>query len=132
MQKLGMSLPPLTNLSAGLPTSTDQPLISAEQAQYAAERARVLFGCYRKGDANDPDTYTAAITAVLAEYPPEVMRVVTDPRTGMPRKLSWLPTVKEVSDACDAEVRAQKAVKYLTEKGWRWTDGKWVKPEEAA
>ena len=28
---------------------------------------------YRKGDANDPETYTAAITAIMAEYEPEVI-----------------------------------------------------------
>ena len=127
MQKLGMSLPLRTNSSENLPSLTDPRPISAEQAQYAAERARVLFGCYRKGDANDPDTYTAAITAVLAEYAPEVMRAVTDPRTGIPRKLSWLPTIKEVSDACDAEVRWQSSLKYMEAKGYVWNGEKWEK-----
>lgn len=62
-----------------------------------------MFGCYRKGDANDPDTYVAAVAAVLAGYDLEVIRKVTDPRFGLPRRLSWMPTVKEVADACDDE-----------------------------
>jgi hypothetical protein len=67
---------------------------------YAAERARLLLGCYRTGDANDPETYVAAITAILARYPEEVITTVTHPATGLPSKKGWLPTVKEVTDAC--------------------------------
>jgi hypothetical protein len=69
---------------------------------YAAERARLLFGCYRTGDANDPATYVAAITAVLARFPEDIITQVTHPVTGLPHVKSWLPTVKEVTDACVA------------------------------
>src|SRR5260370_1058576 len=37
-------------------------------SEYATERARLLLGCYRTGDANDPATYVAAIAATLARY----------------------------------------------------------------
>jgi hypothetical protein len=74
----------------------------ARQTEYAAERARLLLGCYRTGDANDPDTYVAAVTAVLSRYPEEIVTEVTHPATGLPRQKSWLPTVKEVFDACQA------------------------------
>jgi len=67
-------------------------------------RAKILFGCYRTGDANDPETYVAAIAAILARYPEEVMTAVTHPATGLPSKKGWLPTVKEVADACDDAV----------------------------
>lgn len=67
---------------------------------YAAQRAKLLLGCYRTGDANDPATYVAAITAILVRYPEEVITEVTHPATGLPSKKGWLPTVKEVSDAC--------------------------------
>jgi hypothetical protein len=43
----------------------------------------VLFGSYRRGDANDPDAYVAAIAAVLSSYPAEIIREATDPRTGI-------------------------------------------------
>lgn len=69
---------------------------------YAAQRAKLLLGCYRTGDANDPETYVAAITAVLARYPEEVITQVTHPATGLPSKKGWLPTVKEVAEACGA------------------------------
>jgi hypothetical protein len=69
-----------------------------------------MFGCYRKGDANDPDTYVAAITATLARYPEDVIRDVTHPATGLPTKQSFLPTVKEVFDACEAIVQPKREV----------------------
>jgi hypothetical protein len=71
---------------------------------YAAMRAKILLGCYRTGDANDPETYVAAVTAVLSHYPEEVITSVTHPVTGLPSKKGWLPTVKEVTEACDAAV----------------------------
>ena len=66
-------------------------------------RAKILLGCYRTGDANDPETYIAAITAALARYPEQIITSVTHPVSGLPSKTSWLPTIKEVVDACDAE-----------------------------
>ena len=73
-----------------------------------------MFGCYRKGDANDPDTYTAAVAAVLSEYPEDTIRHVTDPRTGMPsrprvdrtgRSYTGLPDVGDVRLACEDHYR---------------------------
>jgi hypothetical protein len=64
----------------------------------------LLLGCYRTGEANDPKTYVAAITAVLSRYPQDVITSVTHPVTGLPSKSGWLPTIKEVTDACNAAV----------------------------
>lgn len=66
-----------------------------------------MFGCYRRGDANDPDTYVAAIAAMLATYPEDVIQTVTNPTTGLPRKSPFLPSVSEVAAACDAEMKAE-------------------------
>jgi hypothetical protein len=90
------SFKPLTTSSSALPPST----IREDLTAYAAIRAKLLLGCYRTGEANDPETYVAAITAVLAKYPREVITSVTHPVTGLPSKKGWLPTVKEVNDAC--------------------------------
>lgn len=81
----------------------------------AAERAAILLGCFRRGDAADPDIYVGALTAVLAEYPVHVVRQVTDPRTGLPSRVQFLPTVKEVRDACDAIEAAERAREERTE-----------------
>lgn len=91
---------------------------------YAAKRARLLFGCYRKGDANDPDTYVAAITAVLSRYDESVIRAVTHPSKGLPIRTNFLPTVKEVFEACEhlaapkreAEARAKRIEKQIGER----------------
>jgi hypothetical protein len=78
-----------------LPTSTT----GEDLTSYAAQRAKLLLGCYRTGDANDPQTYVAAITAVLARFPRDVITAITHPVTGLPSKKDWLPTVKEVFEA---------------------------------
>jgi hypothetical protein len=83
-----------------LPASMAQ---SAKISTYATERAQLLLGCYRSGEANDPDTYVAAIAATLARYSAAIITDVTHPVSGLPARLSWLPTVKEVFTACEAE-----------------------------
>lgn len=95
------SFRPLTISVENLPASTAQ---QEALTTYAADRARLLLGCYRTGEANDPETYVAAITSILSRYPEAVITEVTHPATGLPKKKSWLPTVKEVSDACDEAV----------------------------
>jgi hypothetical protein len=60
-----------------------------------------LFGCFRRGDANDPEVYVAAISAMLAQYPDWVVTKVTDPMRGIPSEMDFLPTVKEVKEACE-------------------------------
>lgn len=72
----------------------------------------------------------AGVTAVLAEYEPDVVHRVTDPRTGLARQVSWLPTLKELSDACD-NAKAMIELKPLMEsKGYHWDGKKWEKGAE--
>jgi hypothetical protein len=79
---------------------TGSPNSAMCSPQIAAQRAALLFGCYRRGDANDPVTYSAAVTAVLTSFPEHVVEYVTDPRTGIPSEVQWLPSVAEVKQAC--------------------------------
>jgi hypothetical protein len=46
----------------------------------------------------------AAVTAVLSHFTEEVITAVTHPVTGLPKKSSWLPTIKEVNDACNEAI----------------------------
>ena len=71
-------------------------------AALSTHRATILLGCYRKGDAADPDTYVAAIAATLSSFSEEIVHRVTDPVNGLPSQSQFLPTVKEVHDACAA------------------------------
>jgi hypothetical protein len=64
----------------------------------------LLLNSYRSGAAADPDTYVSAIVSLLTAYPEQVVCLVTDPRTGIARKIKWLPTVFEVREACEREM----------------------------
>ncbi len=71
---------------------------------YATERAKMLFGCYRRVDANDPDTYVAALSVVLSTYDTDLIREVTDPRTGIQtseKHMTFMPSVGELKVYCD-------------------------------
>jgi hypothetical protein len=64
----------------------------------------MLFGCYRRGDANDPDTYVNAVAAVLAVYDVDLIREVTDPRTGIQtteKFSSFMPNAGELRIYCE-------------------------------
>lgn len=95
------------------------------------KRTAILFGCYRRGDANDPEIYTAAIAATLADFSAEVVEYVTDPRSGLPAKLKWLPAVAEVREACQKHKEFCEGRDRMIAKGWRLVGNKWIKPEAA-
>lgn len=67
----------------------------------AAKATRVLLGCFRTGEASDPEVYTLAVEATLAQYPEHIIRQVADPRTGLPASAKFLPTVSEIRAACE-------------------------------
>jgi hypothetical protein len=85
-------------------TPHSNPSFGSCDPSVAADRARILLGCYRKGDANDPEVYAGAMISVLSRYPESVARSVTEPATGLPSRLKWLPSVAEVVEACEAEM----------------------------
>jgi len=104
------------NLKALQASQSDKQMQEYRSGQdrqgFASLRAGMMFGCYRKQDANDPEIYVAAVTAILSEYPDSVIETVTDPRTGLPSKIKWLPTVAEVKSECESHmyrVRYQEA-----------------------
>ena len=72
----------------------------------AKQGAARLLGCYRTGDANDPEAYISAVVSVLARYPVQIIREVTEPATGLPARLKWLPAIAEIREEC--EILAQR------------------------
>ncbi len=48
--------------------------------------------------------------AVLSEYPPHIVDLVTDPRSGLPSRLNFPPSIKEIRDACNALVEQRKRI----------------------
>jgi hypothetical protein len=94
--------------------------------------ALMLFGCYRKGDANDPEIYAAAIAATLSDFTREVVDYAVDPRTGIASKVKFLPTVAEVREFCQAHADWCVARDRMIAKGYKLVSMRWVKPGEAA
>jgi hypothetical protein len=80
----------------------------------ALDRAKLLLGCYRRTDANDPETYIAAIAAVLSLYDAALIRDATDPRTGIQtsaKHAAWPPNVGELKAFCDDEAGHRSRMK---------------------
>jgi hypothetical protein len=76
----------------------------------------VLFGSYRRGDANDPDAYVAAIAAVLSGYETDLIREVTDPRTGIcatEKYMSFMPNAGELKVYCEGVAARRERMQRL-------------------
>jgi hypothetical protein len=87
------------------PTPTEKPSAMSPvkcSTKLATMRARILIGCYRKSEANDPEIWLTAVVSVLTRYTTDVAIAVTEPATGLPAKSKWLPSVAEIVEACDA------------------------------
>lgn len=69
-----------------------------------------MAACYRMTDAMHPEMYCASMAGVLSEYSADIIEKVTDPRTGVPRRLKWLPSVAEVVEACEHERGLKEAL----------------------
>lgn len=64
-----------------------------------------------------------AVAATLELYSKNVIDFVTDPRTGIPSEIKWLPNVAEVRAACNKQaerekVLAQPKVKFQPRHSW--------------
>lgn len=80
------------------------------------QRAEILFGSYRRGDANDPERYVAAIAAVLSMYEPDLIREVTDPRSGIAtteKYMSFMPNAGELKVYCDQQAAIRDRIQRL-------------------
>ena len=86
---------PLTG-SSGADSNSNQ-----NREQQCLQAARQIFSCYRRDDAADPDGYVASVAAVLSEYPPDIVDLVSDPRTGIGRRSKFLPNTADISEDCD-------------------------------
>lgn len=105
----------------GLPLASPKPQTAGNSTSlpspaYCLSRAEMMFGCYRKDEAQNPETYCAAISATLGLYPKAVVDFVTDPRTGIPSESKWLPNVAEVRVFCNSAAARMKALAEPTVK----------------
>jgi hypothetical protein len=44
----------------------------------------MMYDCYRKDEAHNPEVFSAAVAVILTDFTKEVIDYVTDPRTGLP------------------------------------------------
>jgi len=93
----------MDKLEAPFSNPSTQPESELEHLDFATERARIMLGCYRKGEANDPETYSTAVAALLAQYDRGVILEVTHPLSGLPSQTDFMPTLKELKGACEKE-----------------------------
>lgn len=98
--------------------ATSKPSMNQRLA-YASQRAEILFGCYRRGDANDPERYVAAIAAILADYDFDLIKEVTDPRLGIcttEKFMTFMPNVGELKVYCEHVAARKERLRRLGER----------------
>ena len=103
--------------------STMRPISSSNTSAHSKPisaisvlRAKVLFQSYRRGDANDPEGYVAAIAAVLSLYDADLQCEVTDPRSGIQtteKFATFLPNAGELKRYCESIVTHRENLKRL-------------------
>jgi hypothetical protein len=90
---------PFPQRPAGLPPSS--PLAMKAGKLMAANVSALLMGQFRHDDAMDPEVFTTALIALLAEYPPVVLEHICSPMEGLPSQGTFMPSIFEVKEACN-------------------------------
>lgn len=57
---------------------------------------------YRTDKVGDPEVFAAGLVAVMSLYPAHVLREVVSPTDGLPTRMTFLPSIAEVKQACEA------------------------------
>jgi hypothetical protein len=81
------------------------------------KQAKILFSSYRQDQFADEEGFLSSLVMVLAEYPEEVIRHITDPRTGIQRACKWPPTIAEIVTACEVQMQHMEKLKRLANHG---------------
>lgn len=68
-------------------------------------RARRIFSCYRRDEAQDPEGFVANLSLVLADYPADIVEIAADPRTGIiTAHPMGLPNVGQIREFLEAKL----------------------------
>lgn len=67
----------------------------------AADRCELLMGQFRRDDADNPEVFTTALIALLAEYPPVVLDHICSPLDGLASSSRFVPSLFEIREACN-------------------------------
>src|SRR5258708_7508780 len=98
---------PMKNLKPTALTALSGGWIGERKDRNESRQALVLFlRTYRKtGDAEDPETYLAALLYALDAYPIETVRRVLDPRGSFRMRNRYVPDPSELGAALAEEQR---------------------------
>jgi hypothetical protein len=97
---------PLQSPDAGAKQASSQT--SVLNRAYCRNRAELMLSCYRKNEVNDPEIYVTSVITILADgYTKSVVDYVTDPRTGLPSEQTFLPSIYEIRQACNARAQTE-------------------------
>lgn len=79
-------------------------------------KAKAICGCYRRDEAQDPETFAAALAAVLSDYPAAIVEYAADPRTGVIKAFPMgLPSVGQVGQFLDEmQARQERINRYAS------------------
>ena len=91
-------------------STRNSPTSTKCDPRIAGRKAAQLFGCYPRNEANDPEIFITAATALLATYPEIVVERVCDPIRGLPAKNKFLPAIAEIRETCEREMVWHDAV----------------------
>lgn len=81
---------------------------------YCQTIARGICGCYRRDEAQDPETFAAALAIVLQDYPADIVRLAGDPRTGVITAFPMgLPNVGQIREFLEDKLSHQEKLKRL-------------------
>lgn len=92
----------------------------------------MLFGCYRRGDAEDPEVYLRAAVAVLRGYPEPIVKAVCDPVGGLPSRSQFLPTIYEIGSECERRMKPLRDQQARLRREATEEKPRDIGPEEAA
>lgn len=68
------------------------------------EQAKRLTGRWPNGRPDNPGAYFAGLSEILVRYPPAVVDDCCDMNTGLPSRLQFLPTGRDVKEFCEARL----------------------------
>jgi hypothetical protein len=87
---------------------------SRQDLAYFQAKADAICGCYRRDEAQNPETFAAALTLVLADYPKEIAEYAADPRTGIVTQYPLgLPNIGQIKEFCDGvQTRQDRIERY--------------------
>lgn len=103
------SAPPSGSSTALAATPANTVQAQRDRAAWILQRARLVFGAYRKDEFADPEIFLSQLGLVLERYPDTVIERVTDVRNpdSLQRRCKFPPSIAEAGEILDAEGAAQ-------------------------